>query len=97
MSRILLTVPTWNEAVIIERNLGLLDQACARLLAGYDWTVEVSDNGSTDATRDIVRRLSVINPRLRLREIATRGKGGAIRESWLAGRGSFEAFVFSVR
>lgn len=80
MSRILITIPTWNEAAVIGRNLHILKRNIAERLPAHDVTVEVADNGSTDGTREIVRGIDGV----KLLEIAERGKGRAIRESWKA-------------
>jgi glycosyltransferase involved in cell wall biosynthesis len=54
--RILITVPTWNEAVVIERNLGILSDSIKTYLPEHDVIIEVADNGSTDKTREIIRK-----------------------------------------
>ncbi|MBI4139134.1 glycosyltransferase [Candidatus Uhrbacteria bacterium] len=77
MTRLLITIPTWNEAVVIGKNLRVLQDAVSRYLPEHDVTIEVADNGSTDGTREIVRRIGA-----RLMEIPDRGKGLAIRRSW---------------
>ncbi len=94
MARILITVPTWNEAGIIAQNLRTLHASCQERLNEHDWLIEVADNGSQDQTRQIVETLRHELDRLTLRAIETRGKGGAIRNSWLAGEDLFDAFVF---
>ncbi|MBU2613629.1 glycosyltransferase [Patescibacteria group bacterium] len=87
MSRILITIPTWNEAVVIERSLAVLRDAVARHLGDRTVTIEVADNGSTDGTREIVRDVighggAIHELPLRLIEMNGTGKGMAIRQSW---------------
>ena len=94
MSRILLTVPAWNEAEIIAESLRRLHGACGRLLDGHDWQIEVAENGSTDMTSDIVAGLMKDLGQISLRHCKERGKGLAIRESWLAGEGAYDLFLF---
>lgn len=84
MNRILITIPTWNEAVVIERNLRTVIAAVSRLFPHDDVRIEVADNGSTDETREIVRRVQRESSSVILREIEGRGKGLAIRTSWHA-------------
>lgn len=89
-SRLLITIPTWNEGLVIERNLNTLLQEIPRLLPEDDVLIEVADNGSTDGTRDLVRRLvesfgQTVGRRpvrLELLVLQERGKGIAIRRSW---------------
>ena len=52
--KILLTIPTWNEAAVIERTLmAVCDFARSRLAEHYV-TIEDADNGSTEGTIDLV-------------------------------------------
>ncbi len=102
MSRILITIPTWNEAAIIARTLATLGDACTRLLPDHDVTIEVADNGSTDGTDSIVRNFiaaqslssSYEATSYALRTITNRGKGLAIKTSWLAHREDEDIFIF---
>jgi len=83
MSRLCITIPTWNEAVVIERNLRLLFDATKRYLPEHDVMIEVADNGSTDATREIVHRMQKDISSIHLLELHEQGKGLAIRNSWV--------------
>lgn len=83
MSRILITIPTWNEAVVIERNLRALRDAVEKYLPSHEVTIEVADNGSTDGTTEIVIRVGAHgNAPVSFLSIPQRGKGLAIRRSW---------------
>jgi len=64
-------VPAYNEGRTIGENL----QALAEQTFRGDWEVIVADNGSTDDTREIVRRFMQRFPRLRL--IEADGRQGA--------------------
>ena len=75
--RILITIPTWNEARIIARSVGIVRDAASTYLPGHDVVIEVSDNASTDGTADVAERAGATV--LRLQE---KGKGIAIRRSW---------------
>ncbi|MDQ3698050.1 MAG: glycosyltransferase family 2 protein [Gemmatimonadota bacterium] len=78
--------PFYNEAQIIEHAvLTLLDQ-----LGTLDctWELIVVDDGSSDASRDIVRRIAERRPELRLLGYAhNRGRGHALRTGIAAARG----------
>lgn len=78
MARILITIPTWNEAVVVRDTLMKVRDAASRYLSGHDVVIEVADNGSTDGTREIVRETGTAS----LLELGERGKGRAIRSSW---------------
>lgn len=104
MSRLLITIPAWNEARVIARTLATLGDACERLLSGHDVTIEVADNGSTDGTVRIVRDFIAARPpsshepvSYALRTISERGKGLAIKTSWLAHRDDAGTALASAR
>lgn len=94
MSRILVTVPAWNEALVIEANVRTLARACEEAWPNGDWAIEVADNGSTDGTAAISKRVASEDGRIRYRFFAERGKGGAIQASWTSAQNDFDAFVF---
>jgi len=77
MARILITIPTWNEARIIARTVAVVRDAASKYLPGHEVMIEVSDNASTDGTADAAGRAGASI--LRLQE---KGKGIAIRRSW---------------
>ncbi len=84
--KILITIPTWNEAAVIEQTLTIVCEVAHSRLAEHEVTIEVADNGSTDETRVIVERYTKCETqnakRVKFRSIPTRGKGLAIRRSW---------------
>lgn len=82
MSRIRITVPTWNEAVVIERNLRMLVEAVRMHLSTHTVTIEVADNASTDDTRAIVQCVKMGLSNVQLLECDEQGKGLAIKTSW---------------
>lgn len=94
MAQVLIVIPAWNEAVVIEKNLRLLHAACSRLLHAHAWRLLVADNGSTDNTREIVLRMEEELDRIDLMTVAERGKGNAIREAWMREADAFDIFLF---
>lgn len=82
-------IPAYNEA---ERIVPTIGAVAAELCAmGQPWELIVSDDGSTDATRDIVRDLALAN--LRVLESPNGGKGSAVRRGMLAAEGEFILFA----
>jgi glycosyltransferase involved in cell wall biosynthesis len=78
--------PFFNEAQIIEQAvLGLLEQLCT---LECTWELIVVDDGSKDASREIVRRIAERRPELRVLGYAhNRGRGHALRTGIAAARG----------
>lgn len=80
-------IPAYNE----ERGLPTTLQALSAHLPGrpWDWEVRVVDDGSTDATREVVERFRRSEPRVILQAEPHRGKGGAVRAGMLASRAAY--------
>ena len=84
-------VPAYNRASTIERCLhSVLSQTYRR------WEVVVVDDGSTDATKDVVRRMAAEEPRIRLVEHSERRGAQAARNTGIReARGEWIAFLDS--
>lgn len=80
-------IPAYNE----ERGLPeTLRSLTAHLAARpWQWEIRVVDDGSTDATRQVVERFSASDLRVRLQAEPHRGKGGAVRAGMLAARADY--------
>ncbi len=75
-------LPVLNEehhlALAVETTLSFL----AANLQEYDWRIVIADNGSTDATRTICRKLSQGNQRVDFISLEERGRGRALKRAW---------------
>ncbi len=87
-----IVVPAYNEA----QRIGATLEKAISYSAERGWAAEiiVVNDGSTDATAEIVRSLAAKHPVLRLRENpGNRGKGYSVRDGMLQARG--EVLLFS--
>jgi dolichyl-phosphate beta-glucosyltransferase len=87
-----IVVPAYNEAKRLEATLDLV----LGYVAAQKWNAEVLvvNDGSKDATRDIVLRRAAHNPALRLVENpGNRGKGYSVRHGVMEARGEFILFT----
>lgn len=77
ITRIVLTLPAYNEAAVIGE---LLDQAAAELTRiGLEWNIIIVDDGSADDTAEIVERAAQTHPQIILvRHERNRGLGPAL-------------------
>ena len=82
-----IVIPAYNE----ERRLGLTLERVVGFLntRDYSWEVVVADDGSGDATGQIVTDLAAGRPEIRLLSLPHRGKGGAVKAGMLAAVGEY--------
>jgi dolichyl-phosphate beta-glucosyltransferase len=80
-------IPAYNE----ERRLASSLEALSGFLRQHpwDWEIRIVDDGSTDATADVVRRFLAVEPRVVLQHEPHRGKGGAVKAGLQAARGDY--------
>ena len=75
-------IPTLNEAHVLEKSVRTLRDFLGTHLGGYDWRVVVADNGSSDGTDGVARRLAGSLPDVRGVFLSERGRGNALRRAW---------------
>ena len=92
MKSLSIVLPAFNEALNIRRSVEHATAMGTRL--GLDFEVIVVDDGSDDATRQIVRSLEKRDPRVRsLHHERNRGYGAALRTGILASRKEYIFFT----
>ena len=80
-------IPAYNEepriGSTLERVIGYLGER------SYTWEVVVADDGSTDATPQLVAQIAAQHPQVRLLSLTHRGKGWAVKHGMLNATGRF--------
>lgn len=85
-------IPAYNEAERIPRTLVNIDMHLAR--AEYSYEIVVVNDGSTDNTAEIVRRMEKAIKNLKLIDSAeNKGKGAAVRRGMLESQGLVRIFT----
>ena len=85
-----LVVPAYNEAAIVVQNLQRLCAYMSRLESAYRWEIVVINDGSTDATGDLVDMFAQQNPNVRaFHHITNFGLGQAFKFAFNRCRGEF--------
>ncbi len=83
----------YNEEAILPKAAELLCRALERDFAGQ-WQIVFSNDGSRDASADIVRELMKSQPRIKLSGTAeNHGKGSAVRHGMMAADGEYILFT----
>jgi dolichyl-phosphate beta-glucosyltransferase len=82
-----IVVPAFNEAQRIGGTLAALTDFLRTQC--WEWDIRVVDDGSRDATADIVEQVARGEPRVVVQREPHRGKGGAVKAGLLAARGAY--------
>jgi glycosyltransferase involved in cell wall biosynthesis len=59
----------------------------------WSWEVVIADNGSTDHTLEIARRLSERHPAVHVLHRDEKGRGGALRQAWSESRAAVLSYM----
>ena len=76
-------LPVLNEELDLPPSVARLHQYLSDGLSEYDWRIVIADNGSTDSTPEVARRLSQEHERVGYVRLEQRGRGRALRKAWL--------------
>jgi glycosyltransferase involved in cell wall biosynthesis len=74
-------IPVLNEAHVLEKSVSTVREFLRDNLK-YQWKVIIVDNGSTDGTSDVARKLTERFSDLELICLDVKGRGRALREAW---------------
>ena len=81
---LLITVPCYNEELVLEKTVEAICDYVSRNLAGFNWKILIIDNASSDKTWAIAQELEKANSGLILLvQEFDKGRGVAIRNAWL--------------
>jgi len=85
-------VPVLNEAHVLERSILTVHEFLSRQVP-YRWRIVIAENGSTDGTTEVARRICANLDRVDLLVIGQRGRGRALRAAW--GRGDADILCYT--
>ena len=87
-----LVLPVYNEARVLERSVGRLAAAMADC-DDFRWRIVVVNNGSTDDTETIGRRLGEQIEYVKFLHLDAKGRGGALRKAWSETDAEFSLYM----
>jgi glycosyltransferase involved in cell wall biosynthesis len=92
--KLIIVLPSYNEAKILDANVTKLVKFCRANLSGHDFKIVISDNNSKDNTREVSADLQAKYPEVDYLFVPQQGKGQAISIPWVKWQEEFEAFIF---
>jgi glycosyltransferase involved in cell wall biosynthesis len=87
-----IVVPTHNEAHVLEASIRRLHGHLTERFP-LPWRITIADNGSTDGTSVLARRLARTIPGVSVLVLPVAGRGGALRAAWLRSRADVVAYT----
>ena len=88
-----IVVPVLNEEKDLPVATERLHQFLSGNLSGYDWRILIADNGSTDSTLDIAKRLSSDYCQVGYLHLDQRGRGRALQKAWMESGADIRAYM----
>lgn len=94
MKGINITIPIYNEEILIKQTIATLCDFCEKNLQNYEWKIVIADNNSTDNTAEMAKNLEQNSSgKIIYKFIPQKGKGLAIRKSWRDFDADFYVFM----
>jgi len=87
-----LVIPVYNEAHVLEASLRRLAQAMGDC-RDFRWRIVVVDNGSTDRTAAVGRRMAQQHEFVKFMRIEQIGRGRALRKAWTETDAEFSLYM----
>jgi glycosyltransferase involved in cell wall biosynthesis len=85
-------IPVLNEAHVLEKSVNTVI-GYLRSNLPYRWQIVIVDNGSTDGTQEVARRLCEREPRVQFVHLYQRGRGRALRHAWLQSKADIVCYM----
>jgi glycosyltransferase involved in cell wall biosynthesis len=80
--KVLITIPVYNEELVLEKNIKKLFEFCVSNLADREFIIVIVNNNSSDRTGTIADELSTKYREVEHMFISSKGKGLAISSAW---------------
>jgi glycosyltransferase involved in cell wall biosynthesis len=86
-----IVIPVLNEAHVLEKSVATLRRFASEHLP-YAWRILIVDNGSTDGTSDVARRLAE-GSHVAFLQLPQRGRGRALRCAWIQSQADIVCYM----
>jgi glycosyltransferase involved in cell wall biosynthesis len=92
MSNVEVVLPVLNEEKVLEASVRTL-YTYLRREPEHQWRITIADNGSTDGTLVIARRLAAEIPAVEVFHVEEAGRGRALSQAWLASEADIVSYM----
>src|SRR5215471_19869210 len=92
MSNVEVVLPVLNEEKVLESSVRTLPSYLRRE-PDHNWRITIADNGSTDGTLVIARRLAAELPDVQVMHVEEAGRGRALSQAWLASEADIVSYM----
>lgn len=82
MKKLLITIPCYNEEIVLEKSIFTIVDHAKSHLAEYDWSILIVDNNSSDRTHAIAESLREKYSFILTDQVSDPGRGVAMRVAW---------------
>ena len=86
-------IPVLNEEKVLSASVGALHHFLKGHLTEYDWRITIADNGSTDQTPVVAKKLIDFYDRVGHTVLDQRGRGRALKRTWLQSEADIVAYM----
>ena len=93
MTSLDVVLPGLNEEKDLADTVRTLSAFLSDHMDAYDWRIVIADNGSTDATPAIGRRLASESERVSYLRLEQRGRGRALKYAWTESNADVVAYM----
>ena len=88
-----IVLPVYNEEIILKHSVSVILEFVTQHLNTYNTNIIIVDNGSTDSTFEIAQKLSKSNKNVQAKKIKTKGRGIALKSTWLESSSDMLAYM----
>ncbi len=91
MAQISICLPVYNEAEILKENVEKVYEEVSKYFDSFE--IVIADNGSTDDTLEIAKKLANKNSKIHTIHLDQQGRGRAIKRAWSQSKGKIVSYM----
>jgi len=86
-------IPVYNEENDLPESIAKLYKFMEGNLTSYNWHILIADNGSTDSSLEVARRLSQVHSRVKVLHLDQKGRGRALHKAWSESKADVRCYM----